>query len=75
MAIEYIVCCDECSTVIDGSGISARHARLRAVKEGTLVRYAKKDYCMSCARFLGIAQDSKEIIRENQQNHPQGANH
>jgi len=59
MAIEYTVCCDECSTVIDGSGISARHARLRAVKEGTLVRYAKKDYCMSCAVFLGIASTAK----------------
>lgn len=60
MAIEYTVCCDECSTVIDGSSISARHARLRAVKEGTLVRYAKKDYCTSCARFLGIASTTKQ---------------
>jgi hypothetical protein len=56
--IEYLVVCDNCKGIIDGSEVSAAYTRKRAIKEGSLKRYKKKDLCAEC----------EIIVREKEHN-------
>lgn len=48
MALEYTIYCDQCGELIDASRKSASEARRRAITEGTLKKYNRKEYCPIC---------------------------
>ncbi len=50
--IEYLVVCDNCRSIIDGSEVSGAYTRRRAMAEGGLKRYKRKDYCVECETIV-----------------------